>query len=356
MRHLAWPMMALGLVAGNATAHPRVWSEVPVTVPGFTDDVEGADVALVNDNPRPEMVLSAYVRPVNRCLRDCAEDRDFCMSEFGQPGGPLKPPRECVQQYTRCFRACTTQVGSYILGKKVLMPGNQDANPPADETVTVTGQSSLTSSPYYFVDIPSGQKTVSVSKPPGWSVGYTLCLNRQDCHAPLLPIRGSSVSFDLANDMKADLWWHYYPDPDGNFFEKVVDSSEKILPPLGMEYAYAPSIIKKNGEYHVFFCSTGDEASWDFIRYTKSTDGRTWTDPTIVLRANQNEGRDMSACDPSVIKFGDFYYLFYTGAVVTAPGTGIPTTPYEHGRSQATVQVARSLNLAGPYKEVYTSR
>ena len=48
----------------------------------------------------------------------------------------------------------------------------------------------------------------------------------------------------------------------------------------GFSYAYAPSIILKNGTYHVFFCSMALLLpTWDAVRYTTSTDGKTWSRP-----------------------------------------------------------------------------
>src|ERR1700723_345523 len=71
----------------------------------------------------------------------------------------------------------------------------------------------------------------------------------------------------------------------------------------GFSYAYAPSIILKNGTYHVFFCSKGwlNYPSWDAIRYTTSVDGKTWSIPKVMLQATAANGKDMAACDPSLV-------------------------------------------------------
>lgn len=109
-------------------------------------------------------------------------------------------------------------------------------------------------------------------------------------------------------------------------------------------YAYGPSIILKNGVYHVFFCSAGNHPAWDFIRYVYSTDGKNWSAPTIRLRATGTNGFDLAACDPSVVYFQNFYYMYYSSTYTTAPGL-----------FQTVIQIARSDNIDGPYL-TYTQR
>jgi len=109
-------------------------------------------------------------------------------------------------------------------------------------------------------------------------------------------------------------------------------------------YAYGPSIILNNGVYHVFFCSAGSYPTWDSIRYVQSTDGKNWSLPVIVLRATGANGFDLAACDPSVVFFQGFYYMYYSSAYTTAPNL-----------FQTVIQVARSGNIGGPYL-TYTQR
>lgn len=127
---------------------------------------------------------------------------------------------------------------------------------------------------------------------------------------------------------------------NGTFFP-IVDALND-----GFSYAYAPSIIFKDGTYHVFFCSKGwlNSSAWDAIRYTTSPDGTTWSAPVVLLQATATNGRDMSACDPSLVAYQNFYYLYYSSAITTAPKT-----------YQTVIQVARSTNIAGPYL-TYTER
>jgi len=132
------------------------------------------------------------------------------------------------------------------------------------------------------------------------------------------------------------------PPPTFDFF-RMVDAIDN---PLTVQYAYAPSIVLKDNVYHIFFCSGGNIfPAWDYIRYVESTDGgQTWSTPVDKLHATAFNGMDLSACDPSVVYFGGFYYMYYGSAITTAPNV-----------FQTVIQVARSTNLAGPYL-TYTQR
>jgi len=124
-------------------------------------------------------------------------------------------------------------------------------------------------------------------------------------------------------------------------FAEIVDAQND-----GFAYAYAPSIILDNGTYHVFFCSKGwlKYPSWDAIRYTTSSDGQNWSRPEVVLQATAKNGMDMAACDPSVVFYQGFYYLYYSSAITTAPHV-----------YQTVIQVARASKIQGPYR-TYTRR
>ena len=122
-------------------------------------------------------------------------------------------------------------------------------------------------------------------------------------------------------------------------FLQMVDSDAD-----GISYAYGPSIIRKDGVYHVFFCSVGAYPTWDFIRYVHSTDGKNWSAPTIMLRSTGANGFDLAACDPSVVYYQGFYYMYYSSSYTTAPNL-----------FQTVIQVARSSNIDGPYL-TYTQR
>ena len=116
----------------------------------------------------------------------------------------------------------------------------------------------------------------------------------------------------------------------------------------GGGYAYGPSIVKWKGEYHVFFCSTGNSGEgtgrgWDDIGYIHSSDAINWSTPKVVLIATQISGtpgakEDFSACDPSIVYFKGYFYLYY-GSAYLSPA----------GHTLGDVQVARSSGIDGPY-------
>ena len=107
----------------------------------------------------------------------------------------------------------------------------------------------------------------------------------------------------------------------------------------GYDYAYAPTILREGGRWHVYFCSTGDGRAWDFVRHATSADGLAWSAPEIVLEGTTRP-TERAACDPSVVRYrapGDaqaYYYLFYTGAPL---GIG------------AALFVARAAEPGGPF-------
>ena len=124
-------------------------------------------------------------------------------------------------------------------------------------------------------------------------------------------------------------------------------------------YAYSPTIIRENNRYHAFFCSPGDVSGkamgeWDFIRYTSSEDAKSWTRPTVALKAQSDKrGLDYSACDPSLVFYQGFYYLFYSGAEnIRGP---VSTGMNKDEVLQTVVRVARAENIEGPYLK-YTRR
>ncbi len=84
--------------------------------------------------------------------------------------------------------------------------------------------------------------------------------------------------------------------------------------------------------------------TWDSIRYTTSSDGETWSTPQIMVLPSFDNGMDMAACDPSLVYYQGFYYLYYSSAMTTAPDV-----------FQTIIRVARSVNFDGPYA-TYTQR
>jgi hypothetical protein len=109
-------------------------------------------------------------------------------------------------------------------------------------------------------------------------------------------------------------------------------------PASGFSYAYGPAIIYTQGQYHIYFCSTGtSDNDWDHIRHVTSSDLVHWSAPDTLLVPSTYE---RSTCDPSVVLFDGFYYLFYGGNVTT---------------DQTVVFVARSASPDGPFLK-YTQR
>ena len=83
-------------------------------------------------------------------------------------------------------------------------------------------------------------------------------------------------------------------------------------------YGYAPSMIYAQGQYHVYYCSSGTNVlDWDHVRYATSPDLMHWSRPVDLLTATPVE---RATCDPSVIRHdagdGPYYYMFYTGNMV----------------------------------------
>lgn len=108
----------------------------------------------------------------------------------------------------------------------------------------------------------------------------------------------------------------------------------------GYGYAYAPTIVHEGGVYHMLYCSYGRiPDAWDYVRYATSTDGRTWSRPTIVLNSHDPVG-ERAACDPSLVRYkapGDerpYWYLFYSGNALDV---------------QTLMFVARAEEIGGPY-------
>lgn len=100
-----------------------------------------------------------------------------------------------------------------------------------------------------------------------------------------------------------------------------------------VHYSYGSAIILVDGTYYNYYCSTGSKG-WDDIRMIKSADKVNWTQPVVVLTST-NPG-DVAACDPSVIKLGEYYYMYYSGL-----DENLYTANY----------VARALHPEGPFQK-----
>lgn len=134
-------------------------------------------------------------------------------------------------------------------------------------------------------------------------------------------------------------------------FFKIADS-----PNNGYSYGYAPSLIKQNGIYHTFYCSSPEpRAGLDAIRYVFSQDGLKWSAPRVILKAKpriESKTKKMTnraACDPSLVYYQDYYYLFYSNQHQTGSELGT------RNATQTTISVARARNITDPYL-TYTER
>jgi len=97
---------------------------------------------------------------------------------------------------------------------------------------------------------------------------------------------------------------------------------------------YAPTIVKWNGVYHMFCCSADySDVGSDQIRHATSTDGISWSEPRILLFTSDSVG-ERACCDPSLVRFKEWWYLFYSGNAKDV---------------QTVMFVARSKNIEGPY-------
>lgn len=80
----------------------------------------------------------------------------------------------------------------------------------AGQTVSVSGGPSSAANPYAFSVAAGATYTVSVPPLAGYTIGYTLCIDRTDCHnsAPT-PGTSAPAAIPAGAGHYADLWWHY---------------------------------------------------------------------------------------------------------------------------------------------------
>lgn len=96
------------------------------------------------------------------------------------------------------------------------------------------------------------------------------------------------------------------------------------------QYDYAPSVMATpDGKLKMWFCGGGGTGAHrgDSIWYSENSqqgDPASWSPPVEVVRPSDNPAYlDYAhACDPSVVRNGDYDYVFYTGATDWAPNGG----------------------------------
>jgi hypothetical protein len=96
------------------------------------------------------------------------------------------------------------------------------------------------------------------------------------------------------------------------------------------DYSYAPTVMRQeDGTLVMLFCGGGGsgkhggDSLW-LSENKKNGEAPAWSPPIEVVRpSNNNEYLDFAhACDPTIIRHGNFYYILYTGATDWAPNGG----------------------------------
>lgn len=100
-------------------------------------------------------------------------------------------------------------------------------------------------------------------------------------------------------------------------------------------FSYAPSYIQEGATRHIFSCTSGAPSVFDHIRHIKNTSFLT-NIAIYGLPISGNVG--FAACDPSLVYFKGYYYIFYSSVNKTSIGD-----------NQNTLQVARATQIDGPY-------
>ncbi|MFO0945709.1 MAG: hypothetical protein U1D30_07170 [Planctomycetota bacterium] len=81
------------------------------------------------------------------------------------------------------------------------------------------------------------------------------------------------------------------------------------LAPHGEGNVYAPEVLKDNGKYRMWYGGQGKDGH-DRIHLAESTDLKTWEKKGVVL----DRGSANHVNDPTVVKVGTTYFLYYTQA------------------------------------------
>ncbi len=94
-------------------------------------------------------------------------------------------------------------------------------------------------------------------------------------------------------------------------FLKMDDASKKIYNKPA-SYEYAPSVHFNSGANWVaYYCGTTPSGDGVY-RLATNNGGSTWSADALVLEADGSFGEGTHACDPSVVRNGSIYNLFYT--------------------------------------------
>lgn len=93
-------------------------------------------------------------------------------------------------------------------------------------------------------------------------------------------------------------------------------------------YDYGPTIFYDGAIYHLYWCSLQEDGTGDAIMHATSKDGLVWINVQRVLTptpfSEETAGQaDGHVCDPSVVKVGGTYYLYYTAASLSGQNNQI---------------------------------
>ncbi len=140
----------------------------------------------------------------------------------------------------------------------------------------------------------------------------------------------------------------------GFMVEVTVDPGHTIYEPEGSwGYRYGPSLMyNDDGVLEGWFSgppATGRE--WDDLFYWTSADyGQTWGEEQVGVKPIAGTREEYSACDPTVFKYGGYYYALYSSTIesmgryndVYGSRSTSPTGPWEKWDGEAWVPEAEA--------------
>src|SRR3990172_4690690 len=119
----------------------------------------------------------------------------------------------------------------------------------------------------------------------------------------------------------------------------TLENNSLLTPGGGTWYSngvFTNSFIRENGTYYIVIQGRNSNGDWQIGHFTASAPNGTYTNRGVLLSPSlawENYGSNAYTIDPELRKFGNTYYLFYTGS-----------SEYLASNSYAT-----SSNISGPY-------